>query len=526
MIVDSAIGTTTWEILQAIKGGFIDEHDDLPDSVLQALHDLDAEVEKATDPTCRCPGCDEMDCGQDHCSCCDHDMAKAAGNADHLKRYWAHGAGAGKIAWGTEGDFARCVAHVGKYMDSPEGYCNLRHKEATGQYPSQHAAAQRKKKGVKKAVTLVEKFNPNHDGRGRFATHSGMRVGATKDDAKAQASLVEDGTRMAGLPEDLQAQMHTVAAGMGTDRAALEANIEATYQRAIDRTGNPPRGHDWYEQANRECASVAADTGMQTHQATGMVAAISPQMAWGPNLAVARFAAENQHTPIDMNALAVMSERKGLKGGPRSAYDWAKAEVDGRKIDGVTRVMPPLSALQGKTFHDLDPYVAAALLKAHAQAGSGVFNGKALGGKALSIADDITGKVQRVNFPPTIQTGRGLRIARGEDANLILNGHKVRSFRNNLTNPTDRSGDITVDSHAVSLALGRKISSGSVEYKDFSSKPTSATLGVKGSYALWADAYRSVAERHGIRPNQLQSITWIQWRHEHPDNARTTHAMD
>jgi hypothetical protein len=197
--------------------------------------------------------------------------------------------------------------------------------------------------------------------------------------------------------------------------------------------------------------------------------------------------------------------------------------------------MPPLAALQGKRVSDLDPYVGAAILKGHAQAGVGVFEGKRLTGP-LSIADDITGKVSKVNFPPTIQAGRGLRILRGEDANPIINGHKVRSFRNNLRLPTDTHGDITIDSHAVSLALGRKVSSGSFEYGAFSGRtmkgspytrgPANATLGVAGNYAVWADAYRRVAKRHGLRPNQLQSITWIQWRREHPDNARTTHAMD
>lgn len=82
-------------------------------------------------------------------------LAKAAGGEVHtpegehkaapLKRYWTHGAGAAKIAWGTPGDFDRCVAEVSKHMD-PErakGYCNERHHDALGIYPATHAKLDR-----------------------------------------------------------------------------------------------------------------------------------------------------------------------------------------------------------------------------------------------------------------------------------------------------------------------------------------------------------------------------------------------
>jgi hypothetical protein len=398
---------------------------------------------------------------------------------------------------------------------------------------------------VTAARVVVEKHLPGkHDqqshGGGRFGTHDGMRVGDTKDDAKAAANLLDDPTRMGNLPEELQARMLSSAAEIGATPESLEAHIEESLAKA----GGPGAdGHDWYEKAHGECQSIADDAGLTIDQATGAVAAISPQMAWGPNLAVARFLAENRDQKVDTGILSTPMTRRLDKGGKqtRTAYEWAALEVDGKKIDKQRRSMPSLEELQGKRFSDLDPYVAASLMKAHAQQGVGVFGGKRLTGP-LSIADDITGKVQRVNFPPTIQSGRGLRImVEGGDGNGLINGHKVRSFRNNLRFPTALDGDITIDSHAVSLALGRKVSSGSEEYGQFSGKrvrlpdktmsrltpgPTSQTLGVRGNYAVWADAYRRVADRHGLRPNQLQSITWIQWRREHPDSARTTHAMD
>ena len=57
------------------------------------------------------------------------------GNAEKLRRYWVSGEGAAKIRWGTPGDWKRCVRHLSKYMGvRSKGYCQLRHKEATGVY--------------------------------------------------------------------------------------------------------------------------------------------------------------------------------------------------------------------------------------------------------------------------------------------------------------------------------------------------------------------------------------------------------
>lgn len=57
------------------------------------------------------------------------------GNAEALRRYWTKGKGAAKIRWGTPGDWKRCVRQLSKYMGvRAKGYCQLRHKEATGVY--------------------------------------------------------------------------------------------------------------------------------------------------------------------------------------------------------------------------------------------------------------------------------------------------------------------------------------------------------------------------------------------------------
>lgn len=82
---------------------------------------------------------------------------KNRGGAERLRRYWTRGAGAAKIAWGTPGDFKRCVTLVSEHMDPKraKGYCALRHKEATGEWagPNAHGGVRKPAKKETDAVT-------------------------------------------------------------------------------------------------------------------------------------------------------------------------------------------------------------------------------------------------------------------------------------------------------------------------------------------------------------------------------------
>jgi hypothetical protein len=62
-------------------------------------------------------------------------LDKNRGNAEQLRNYWTKGKGAAKIRWGTPGDWKRCVRYLSKYLGvRAKGYCQLRHKDATGVY--------------------------------------------------------------------------------------------------------------------------------------------------------------------------------------------------------------------------------------------------------------------------------------------------------------------------------------------------------------------------------------------------------
>ena len=102
------------------------------------------------------------------------------GGAEELRRYWTRGAGAAKIRWGTPGDWTRCVRNLSKYMGPrAKGYCQLRHKEATGIYTG-------------------DSNNPGNDFSSEAAFANGVieqaTLNAKANDARSRMSLVAGGS--------------------------------------------------------------------------------------------------------------------------------------------------------------------------------------------------------------------------------------------------------------------------------------------------------------------------------------------
>jgi hypothetical protein len=83
------------------------------------------------------------------------------GGAEKLRRYWTRGKGALKIRWGTPGDWTRCVRQLSKYMGPrAKGYCQLRHKEATGVYTgSRYNVGKKNKKNFGTLFETSEQFD-------------------------------------------------------------------------------------------------------------------------------------------------------------------------------------------------------------------------------------------------------------------------------------------------------------------------------------------------------------------------------
>ena len=88
----------------------------------------------------------------------------------------------------------------------------------------------------------------------------------------------------------------------------------------------------------------------------------------------------------------------------------------------------------------------------------------------------------------------------------VLGGRKVRSFYANIYRP-DRPGPVTVDRHAVAIALR-----GAADSDRRSGNADARLLERIGTYQCVAAAFRGAARSVGIHPHEMQAVTWVTWR--------------
>ncbi len=106
---------------------------------------------------------------------------------------------------------------------------------------------------------------------------------------------------------------------------------------------------------------------------------------------------------------------------------------------------------------------------------------------------------KHINFPNQCNKAKAIHITDKETEILdILNGEKTKAFYINIRYP-DKGENVTVDRHAIAIALGRVATE----------EEQSMT---KNHYKFFEDCYKWTAEKLGIRPLLLQSITWETWR--------------
>ena len=342
---------------------------------------------------------------------------------------------------------------------------------------------------------------------GQFIDEVSPIVGsATQPAAGRGAIATEDPTKMANLTEEyrakLLAQLAATFPGMGPEE--LEANVELQLVAALADPANAGRG--WYEAAHQAAVGMAERYGLTQVQAVGMIAAMSPQQEWGSNLATADFTARmlTEDGIVPDLSKEITKDRGGEK-VTMTAEGWARDELAARKIT--------VGAIAGQRLSSFkDPEAQAAIIKAWGTSGAGD-----LGGRQVSYEDDQNGKT----YGATWTCGNdgvavAVRIHRGEAPDAVLGGHKVRSFYNNITGGGASSDtSVTIDTHAFSAALGQKVPASDKRMGKINGVPSSRRFSTKGTYAVFADAYRAVAARHHLAVEDVQALVWINWRKTH-----------
>ena len=299
----------------------------------------------------------------------------------------------------------------------------------------------------------------------------------------------------------------TTADGIYDDfHAFVKDNLKFLYDNTPDSIKNLARV--WYEGANNITHAWAKQFDVPDHTVAGVLAALSPQKDWYQNVSLGE-------RVLDIHT-------RFTRGNMRDFAPDAKMKSVGKRIYAKEQYADALKNVLKSRYEDLPTEVEKAMWlriydEAHNPRGfrevspDGRFIGKPKGNVAWGSNVQIAKAIYVLTHENIHETSKAM----GEQ-------HKVRNFFNNILAPNSSHGDVTIDTHAVAAALLRPLSGSSTEVyhnfgtgmpkdeqgADWAPVKNAGVSGAKGTYGLYADAYRDLAKELGIHPRELQSITW------------------
>lgn len=321
----------------------------------------------------------------------------------------------------------------------------------------------------------------------------------------------------------------------------------------------------WYDGANRIAQSFSSQFSTSIEQAAGVLAVFSPQKDWFMNVELARRAMRIWSSNQDTVWSKEMSKRFIMRAGePSAKYDkegnivtkedmispvnplgivyergaypveldeegnvivWGSWNTD-KLQDSIDAARKFLSGVEGKKLSELDIKQQARFIRMYSEVNDdprfpkvrpdGEFSGFSLSakGKPLSLAWGGYVTIEKAIRIMSAEAGTDAEMQTISDA--LGDQHKVRSFYNNIADPMNKSGHVTMDTHAIAALLWMPLSGASTEVtQNFGGAGTSSdsNLGLRGLYAAFAEAYRRAAENlskdgETYLPREIQSITW------------------
>jgi hypothetical protein len=249
----------------------------------------------------------------------------------------------------------------------------------------------------------------------------------------------------------------------------------------------------WYDGANLIAQEFSNQYGLSLEQTAAIIGTQSPQKPWFQNLHIAQAVMDI----MSNNSEDVFTEED---------FNFYKSKAKG--YDKQVEKIPQAKSIIGKKLKDLTDLEASWFIRsrferemsrmAPIRIPSGNIVGYEKGMSSYSGYDTIS---------------KAVSIFRdGSEQNIsekIGDANKVRNFYNNIVDPTN-SSDVTMDTHAMAIALLKPLGSSSFEV-NFS----------PAHFAFYADAYRKAAEMRGISAREMQSITWEAARAIFPAKEKT-----
>ena len=271
----------------------------------------------------------------------------------------------------------------------------------------------------------------------------------------------------------------------------------------------------WYEGARGVATRWGVEFGKTTKQMAGMMAALSPATDWYQNADMVRRVASTLRDHQDTAWSPLMDEKAGeIWRDPKyeEQLTRVRGKTLGEQLDAEDR------AMWVRTYDEAHEVQDYRELTTEGEFGPVV--------RTKAGPKDLEGWPAKLGWQSLPNIAKAVRIFEdGSERNISLNlgfSHKVRSFYANIVDPGSRAY-VTIDTHAVAAALLRALGNHASEVShNFGTAGSSKNLvlGVRGTYALYHEAYVRAANDLGLIPRQLQSIVWEEARRLFPDTLK------
>jgi GNAT superfamily N-acetyltransferase len=304
------------------------------------------------------------------------------------------------------------------------------------------------------------------------------------------------------------------------DRQVVEAFIDRAVQNLRYLWNRMPadvraRARQWYEGAHRLSIQLAERHGLTNEQAAAVLAVLSPQNIWERNVNQAFRVADIYHWAEANNPEFTQ------------AYFDAYAErlrESGRLTPAALRREIRLNRVYlGQRWSEINVAGQALLLREIDEAHNsrefyvvtpeGTFSGVMRNNEGQGAPSTLAWSA---GYRPIRKAIAILRdgSARNIHWQLGVQGHKVRSFFNNIADPTN-ADSVTVDIHAIAASLLLPLGTDHpLVTRVNGENPGSVAAGLHGVYPILAEAYTRLAaklSRETGRPvlaREVQSVTW------------------